>query len=484
MTKILKMSKQLTINTKDINSVQKLVSKLMTFMAICLPHYLTVRSGRFHFQLADILENNDDQLIEIIGFRGSAKTTMSALAFILQVVLTGRYHFIVLINDTGEQVEGNIFNIKTELENNILIKKFFPNFRLGTTWSTKNLLIEITREDGSVDIIRIVGRSRGQNIRGIRHKQYRPDCILVDDPENLEQVKKKESRDKTQAWFNGEVIPAAQENDSKVIVIGNFLHNDGFMARLAKNELFKVFRIPFYGEDGLVNWKGKYPTKASVERQRKKVGETSWSREYLLKIIAEEDQIIKETDIQRYPNAILTKLDERGDPVLKIVDAGAGMDLAISEKQTADFTAIIAGLKVEWNGTHVLIKPDYVKRRMDFDKTIKAGVEMKNKLPFGAKFYVEDVGYQKVAIQQLKKKGVPTVGVRPIADKRARLQSVAPYIIDGTVLFPEKGCEDLIQSLINFGIEEHDDDVDALVYLILGLITKSKARKVARIDQL
>ena len=28
-------------------------------------------------------------------------------------------------------------------------------------------------------------------------------------------------------------------------------------------------------------------------------------------------------------------------------------------------------------------------------------------------------------------------------------------------MFPETGCEDLIQGIINFGVEEHDDDVDA-----------------------
>jgi hypothetical protein len=46
----------------------------------------------------------------------------------------------------------------------------------------------------------------------------------------------------------------------------------------------------------------------------------------------------------------------------------------------------------------------------------------------------------------------------------------ARYIKNGTVKFPRHGCEELITQLLGFGAEKHDDLVDALVYLILGLV--------------
>jgi len=55
-------------------------------------------------------------------------------------------------------------------------------------------------------------------------------------------------------------------------------------------------------------------------------------------------------------------------------------------------------------------------------------------------------------------------------DKRARLRVAARYIKNGTVKFPRKECEQLLTQLLGFGVEKHDDAVDALVYLILGLI--------------
>ena len=44
--------------------------------------------------------------------------------------------------------------------------------------------------------------------------------------------------------------------------------------------------------------------------------------------------------------------------------------------------------------------------------------------------------------------------------------SVSSYIEDGTVLFPRIGCEDLITQLLGFGIESHDDLVDAFTILV------------------
>jgi hypothetical protein len=38
------------------------------------------------------------------------------------------------------------------------------------------------------------------------------------------------------------------------------------------------------------------------------------------------------------------------------------------------------------------------------------------------------------------------------------------------VKFPRTGCEQLLTQLLGFGVEKHDDAVDAPVYLILGLV--------------
>jgi predicted phage terminase large subunit-like protein len=65
---------------------------------------------------------------------------------------------------------------------------------------------------------------------------------------------------------------------------------------------------------------------------------------------------------------------------------------------------------------------------------------------------------------------LPVVPVKPTTDKRSRLQVVAPYIKDGTVLFPRTGCEQLLGQIFNLGVESHDDLCDGLTTLLNGLV--------------
>src|ERR1700719_3373295 len=70
----------------------------------------------------------------------------------------------------------------------------------------------------------------------------------------------------------------------------------------------------------------------------------------------------------------------------------------------------------------------------------------------------------------MERRAFSVQAMHPIKDKRARLRVAARYIKNGTVKFPRHGCEQLLTQLLGFGAEKHDDAVDALVYLILGVI--------------
>jgi predicted phage terminase large subunit-like protein len=122
----------------------------------------------------------------------------------------------------------------------------------------------------------------------------------------------------------------------------------------------------------------------------------------------------------------------------------------------------------------IYIMPNPVNRHLDFRDTIQKAKDVSNGLG-GNSFtdlWVEDVAYQKSAIQEMDRIGLPASGVKVSRDKRARLETVASFIKNGIVLFPRKGCEDLISQLLGFGVESHDDLVDAFVYCVQGLMNK------------
>ncbi len=97
-----------------------------------------------------------------------------------------------------------------------------------------------------------------------------------------------------------------------------------------------------------------------------------------------------------------------------------------------------------------------------------------------SEYFVEAVAYQQAAIQELERRTFAVTAMHPIKDQRARLRVAARYIKNGTVKFRRHGCEQLLTQLFGFGAEKHDDAVDALVYLILGVAGDGIEAKTVR----
>ena len=431
--------------------------------------YIKLPPASFHHDLISALSDHNDKMLEVIGFRGSAKTSFTSTMLPLWAALQHpeRYPFIVLISDTATQAAANIAAIKHELENNSLLKNDFAKRQIwnkefsefeatlesNEEWQSKNMLLD--------NGVRIFARSRGQKIRGLRHLSNRPTLIIVDDPEDGEWVKTKENRNKTDRWLKSEVIPALSA-DGRLVVIGNLLHDDALMSRLKKSGLFHVLEFPLITKKGEVTWTARYPTLQSLLTQRQLMGEVAWQREMLLNPVSEEGAEVRPSDIQYY------------DTVPRVPQGlrGHGIDLAISTKASADYTAKVHGdIYYEDSRPFVYIQKYPLNVHFTFHQMLEY---MKTVPESGGQhiMFVEDVAFQKAAIQEMERASLPVVPLRPIADKRARLRVAAIYIKNGTVKFPRTGCEELIAQLLNFGTEAYDDLVDALVYLILGLVAQ------------
>lgn len=433
-----------------------MAKNLEWFCFLYLKHYFDLESADFHPELIELLTDWSKRSLAIAGFRGCAKSTFAGLVLPLWAALEGKSKFIIPVNETDGVVRLTIANIRQELEYNGLILKDYGEMISDKNKNTKSTETNILLANGC----RIFGRSRGQKIRGLRHLQYRPDLVIIDDPEERERIGKKDYRDKTEAWLRGDVIPSIEESKARLIIIGNILHTDSLMARLKKDPLFVHKEYPLLA-DGKCAWRGKYPTQEALDKQQHKVGRTAWMREYLLKVVPPEGQEVREEDIKYYD-----RLPEG------LRRTAVGVDLAISKKDTADFTAMAGGVAAYIEGLpKIYILPSPVNAHLTFHETLQQMKSLMTALKIYSlpEFFVEDVAYQKAAIQEGQRNMIPITAIRPGLDKRARLRTAATFIQNGTVLFPRKGCEDLIAQLVGFGVEDHDDLADAFVYLVLGL---------------
>lgn len=443
------------------------------FFSVYLNHYVKYESAPFHEALFKITEDESAQLHCVTAFRNCAKTTLITLSYPIWAVLGKQQKkFVVIVSQTQRQAKMHLYNIKREFEGNALLKEDLgPFYEESDEWGSYSLVLPKYKA-------KIMAVSMEQTIRGYRFREHRPDLILADDIENLDSVKTKEGRDKTFDWITGEIIPAGDRN-TKIIFLGNLLHEDCLLMRLKEKIQLKqidgsYLEIPLLDEENNIAWPGKYPSMAEVEEEhRKTANEISWLREYLLKIVPEEGQIILNEHIKYYEELPPQNKDN------KFRDFFTGMDPAMSKKPKADCTAMVSGALYGYErDIKIYILPFPVNERLVECEIVDRAKAISDALGKGkpTKIFIEDVAGQRYLVHGLTKDLYPVEGVPVKGSKRDRLQGVAYLIQQGVVLFPAKGAETLISQLLAFGSKEHDDLVDALT-LLLGEILRMDHKK-------
>jgi len=136
------------------------------------------------------------------------------------------------------------------------------------------------------------------------------------------------------------------------------------------------------------------------------------------------------------------------------------VDLAISSKQTADYT-VIQTYDVTPHKDLILI--DQIRDRMDNPEQLKT-LKMVHARLRPMFFKVESIAYQLALTQQLKQVAIPVREYRPTRDKVSRA-SVAAILMENEKFFFRQGDPYLLvlePELLMFPLGAHDDQVDDL----------------------
>lgn len=437
--------------------------KFSYFFQVYFQKHIRYETAEFQKEIMEIAEDYDEKFSVIVAFRGSAKSTIVSLACVIWSIL-GKQNlkYITVISQTQSQSRQFSANIRSEFETNEMLRKDFGPFgEPEDDWKVSSLVLPRYRA-------RIRVFSVAEGIRGTKHEQFRPQLMIFDDIEDNDSVRTRDARDKTYEFITSQAIPAG-DVETKYIVIGNLLHYDSVIMRFKKeievgvrNGIFRMF--PLLDKNGKPLWPDKFQTKESIDQLRKLVGNDKvFRQEYLQEIVADEDQIIRREWISYYDN--MPSLVGNHFRFIAI-----GVDLAISEKDSADYTAFVCAY-VFGSGENlkIYILPHPVNKRINFSGTNNAienvveGLGGKDKV----KIFIESVGYQQAFVEVLQSKDYNAYAV-PVNtySKKERLSFIADLVRYGKVLFPKTGAEDLIDQLVNFGVEKYDDLADAFSILI------------------
>ncbi len=397
---------------------------------------------------------------------GSGKTTLFAELYPIWAV-TGKQKkkHVVIFGKTLAQAKQYLRNIKDQLDGNPLLRNDLGPFREEDDWNSFSLVIPNYNA-------RITAASAEQSVRGIKHGAFRPDLCILDDCEDVASVRTQETRNATYEWVTRDIFPLGDKT-TRFIVIGNLLHDDSLLMRLIReidegkrSGAYK--RYPLIAENDTVLWPGKYAGIKDVIKERLRVGnEIAWQREYLLNIVPDEDQVVRNEMIHYYDE--LPEIEHYRATHI-------GTDLAISQKETADKTAmvpiLVSGYGKEFTA---YVLPNIVNDRMDFPATIAKMKELYRTLAQRGhtEIDIENNQFQQAAVDQLKSDGIhddKVKGIHVTTDKRSRLASCTDLLYAGKVLFPRYGAEELIRQLTGFGTERFDDLVDAFTTAVRQII--------------
>lgn len=436
------------MNPKYLDLLTKFYTDPLYFSQIVLSKHFYLPPAEFHQEIFDLLIKQK-QYTCIVAPRNHSKSTLISLAFALHQALFKKSKFIVIISDTATQAEMFLDTIKSELENNDILKYLFGDLR-GDKWTTDDIELSIG--------VKILARGAKAKIRGLKWGNLRPDLIICDDMENDEMVKNQDRRKDFKIWFYSAVIPALATY-GRVIVIGTILHYDSLLNVLSRDSNWNRL---FYQAimKGKALWWQKFTLERILEIKEEYKAQgllDAFQTEYMNEPISDENAIFKKQYFKYYSD---------NDVFTDLLSKFITVDLAISEKESADYTVILVSGIDNKNNIYVL---EYERDRFTPIETIEHIFRLAKK--WGIMFIgIESVAYQRSLIwfleEEMRRRNEFYVvqELKADTDKERRIRGLQPRYAVGTI-FHKPQMTGLEEELLLFPKAPHDDIADALAYV-------------------
>jgi predicted phage terminase large subunit-like protein len=175
----------------------------------------------------DAIRTHRGSKINLIGPRGSAKSTVATLCYVLRSALERWEPYIWIVSDTRDQAIIHLENLRHELgENNLLRGDYADAVERARPWRSWSLRL---RNDVTIEAY-----GTGQRIRGRRRGASRPSLIVCDDLQNDSHIASANQRAVTQRWFHGTLLNAGDPK-TNVVNVATALHRDALALVLARS---------------------------------------------------------------------------------------------------------------------------------------------------------------------------------------------------------------------------------------------------------
>ena len=476
------------------------------FSQFYLREHFTRPLAGMHSELAmtveEMLSTPGRMHLAVAWPRGHGKTTWAVLGLPVWCVCYTKRHFIPIISDSFPQAKGHLGTLKHELEHNQRIIEDFGTLQ-GNKWQEDD--VETTTD------VKVVALGSRMKIRGRKFRQWRPDLIIVDDPEDIKAVQSPTMRRDVNNWFTRSVVRAGWD-DTKILVIGNFIHSECLVRMCTMNPMFQhtTYQAVTSWSDNPDLWERWKTILTNIENPKKERDAYNFYKEYqkdmdagaksawpeaypyyeLMVIKASEGNASFSMELQNVPVApedrlfprwaeytrdwigdemVLTPLFTHSPVRLSDCTLFAFTDPSLGKNQAADYSAIIIIAKAP-SGLGFVLEADLKRRTPDnilLDQ-INWGKRYKT-----SRWGIEAVQFQAFFASQSAKESRQAGTYLPIVPiqqshrggKEMRIQSLQPDIENNYLAFPTRATGSfslLFDELEQAPLMPHDDGLDAL----------------------
>lgn len=449
--------------------VERAKKDFFFFVCTYFPHHInfskketSIFRSFVYTELAKLCQKN--RKIEIEAYRGSAKTTLISRLFLMWELLRGEKTYALIISSNIDIAKESVETIQVELEDNDNLIADFSIAKAGK-WASEEFVFSVEKR-----LCKIKAFGAEKKIRGTNFLSKRPDLIICDDIENDENVESKTQRDKLDRWFKKAILklPARTDTTYNIIVVGTRLHHDSLLARIHQRSDFLSFNFPLVVEFPLrVDEITKQNLKKELLEGLKLDDSAICPMETMKDFLEDKESFFSEFQNEPMSRDGLAFGEYKTFSTWTACDAYyIGVDPALG-KAKGDYFAIsllgylqkekrflaqsfgykVAPLKM------VDIIIDLYARTASHGKPIKMAIET--------------VAYQEFFKDVLKNKAkerslfLSVVELKNSVAKELRIDSLAPFIFDGTIVVFE-GSHLLIEELCTYPKAAHDDLLDSL----------------------
>ncbi|PJZ89523.1 hypothetical protein CH368_06075 [Leptospira levettii] len=273
--------------------------------------------------------------------RGFGKSTILSLCGVLWMVLRKEWHFVIMVSASLTQAKGFLQKIVDECEDNELLINDFPELRPAKDQKGQN----VAWNDNDIVFrgnARIIAKGFLNSIRGTRYKQYRPDVLIVDDPDEEKDVESESRMQRKYRWFDRAALKLGSQWGIDVIVAYTTIHPRCLGEQIYNNK------------DKYWDWDTKKFSAIAVNEKGEEY--STWEEGASLSVLQKEREVDPITFARERQNVILAEVDQKFKGLIQTYNYGElkkryptfdnwrlmiGVDLSLGKNESSDLSAIV-----------------------------------------------------------------------------------------------------------------------------------------------